>query len=315
MTQTARAILLMILAVFCFSTMDACAKAIAAESNTVMALWARYAGQTVLVLALVAPRLRQVARTNFPGLQLMRAVCQLTATSAFFFGLNHLGLAESTAIMDVNPVLITLAAALFLGERLGPRRLLAIGAALVGAMIIIRPGTEVFSPAAVFPLTAALAYTGFSVATRYIGGREDPWTSLLYSALLGAVILTAILPSQWQMPSPKTALLMLVLAGLGTTAQLLLIRALTLGEAAMLAPFSYAGLISATFWGIVIFGEYPDRPTVIGALVIVAAGVYVWHRETRAARAPGLASVKAAPAPETAPATAAPARGADHRPE
>ena len=297
--QTGRAILLMLMAIFCFTSMDACAKAIAAESNTVMALWARYTGQVVLVLAIVAPRLRQVARTQFPKLQVFRSICQLTATSAFFLGLNHLGLAESTAIMDVNPLLITLGAALFLGEKLGPRRLVAIGAALIGAMIIIRPGSAVFSPAALFPLTAALAYAGFSLATRYIGHREDPWTSLLYSALLGSVVLSALLPAYWDLPSLKVALLMLALAGLGTTAQLLLIRSLSLGEAAMLAPFSYAGLISATFWGIVVFGEYPDRATVIGALVIVSAGVYVWHRETRAARAPALAEVKVAPAPET----------------
>lgn len=315
MTQTARAILLMLLAIFLFSAMDACAKAIAAEANTVMALWARYTGQVVLVICIVAPRLRRVARTAFPGMQLFRSVCQLGATSAFFLGLNHLGLAESAAIMDINPVLITLGAALFLGEKLGIRRLAAIGVALIGALIIIRPGTSVFSPYALFPLTAALCYSGFSLATRFIGHREDPWTSLLYSALLGSLVLTALLPASWELPSPKVALLMLVLAGLGTTAQLLMVRALSLGEAAMLAPFAYAGLISATLWGIFAFGEYPDRATVLGALVIAGAGVYVWHRETRGPHAdPDLAEVKAAPAPEAPVLPDHPAAGqARHR--
>ena len=146
-------------------------------------------------------------------------------------------------------------------------------------MIVIRPGGDVFSAWSVLPLGAAFCYAGYSLVTRYVGRSEDPWTSLLYGALFGAVILTALVPFHWVPLSPQVAGLMLLLAGLGTGGQFLLIRAFSVGEAAMLAPFGYAGLVFATFYGIVAFGEWPDAATWIGALVIVGSGLYVWWRE------------------------------------
>ncbi|MGR3322957.1 MAG: DMT family transporter, partial [Pseudooceanicola sp.] len=184
-----RAILHMVGAMFFFTSMDATAKAISQEAGPVMALWARYAGQATLVLVL--PRLSTVVRTDFPGLQLLRSAFLMMATTCFFFGISRIGLAEATAVMDLNPVLITLGAALFLGENVGPRRIFAIGASLVGALIIIRPGSDVFSAWSLLPLGAAFCYAGYSLVTRYVGRSEDAWTSLLYAALFGAVILTA----------------------------------------------------------------------------------------------------------------------------
>ncbi|EAQ01593.1 membrane protein, putative [Pseudooceanicola batsensis HTCC2597] len=291
LSQTNRAILLMIGAIFCFTAMDAAAKAISMQSSPVMALWARYTGQMTLVLILVAPRLRSVARTEFPKLQVLRSIFLLGATASFFTGLTFLGLAETTALMDINPVLITLGAAVFLGEKLGPRRILGIAAALVGAMIIIRPGSGVFSWAAIFPLMAAVFYSAYSLATRFVGHREDPWTSLLYAALFGSVVMTGIAIFNWHTPDCTTIALMLVLSVVATLGQLFLIRALAGGEAAMLAPFAYSGLIFATLWGLLFFDEFPDFWTIVGAVVVVAAGLYVWHRETRAA--PALARAKA----------------------
>jgi drug/metabolite transporter (DMT)-like permease len=177
-------------------------------------------------------------------------------------------------------VIITLGAALFLGEKIGLRRVMGIGAAMIGALIVIRPGSEVFSPYAILPLIAAVSYSAYNITTRFVGRNEDPWTSLLYTALFGAVIMSIAVPFYWQPLDMTSALLMLVIAGFGTLSQLLLIRALSIGEAGMLAPFAYTGLIFATFWGVVVFDEYPDGWTMVGAGIIVAAGVYVWYRET-----------------------------------
>jgi drug/metabolite transporter (DMT)-like permease len=280
LSPTATAILLMIGAIFCFSIMDATAKALAPRIGTIPAVWARYAGQVLVVLILVAPRLKTVARTNYPLLQLARSIFLMFGTVFFFFSVANIGLTEATAIMNINPVIITLGAALFLGEKIGLRRALGIGAALIGALIIIRPGSDVFSPFAVLPLIAAFAYSAYNITTRFVGRNEDPWTSLLYTALFGAVIMTIAVPFYWQPLDLTSALLMVMLAGFGTLSQLLLIRALAIGEAGMLAPFAYTGLIFATVWGVVFFNEYPDGWTVVGAAVIVAAGVYVWYRET-----------------------------------
>ncbi|MGR3703498.1 MAG: DMT family transporter [Paracoccaceae bacterium] len=296
LSPTAKAILLMIGAIFCFSVMDATAKALAPRIGTIPAVWARYAGQALFVLILVAPRLRTVARTNYPWLQLARSIFLMFGTVFFFFSVANIGLTEATAIMNINPVIITLGAALFLGEKIGIRRAFGIGAALIGALIIIRPGSDVFSPYAMLPLIAAFAYSAYNITTRFVGRNEDPWTSLLYTALFGAVIMTIAVPFYWQPLDLTSALLMLVIACFGTLSQFLLIRALSIGEAGMLAPFAYTGLIFATVWGVVIFGEYPDGWTLVGAAVIVAAGVYVWHRETFGKTAPPRETVPA-PAP------------------
>ncbi|GGH26369.1 EamA-like transporter family protein [Cribrihabitans marinus] len=278
---TQRAILLMILATLCFSLMDASVKALAPKVGVLPALWVRYAGQMALVIILVLPRLTRVARTRYPVRQFLRSLLLLGATGFFFLALTRIPLTDAAALMALNPVLITLGAALFLGEALGPRRLTGIALALVGALIVIRPGAGTFQPAAILPLGAALCYSGYALLTRRLGADEDPWTSLFYTGLVGTVLLSLVAPAHWQDPGPQGWMLIASVAGFGTAAQMLLIRAFTIGEAAMLAPYAYLGLGFAAVWSAVFFAEWPDLWTVCGALVIAGAGLYVWHRETQ----------------------------------
>ncbi|WOI54843.1 DMT family transporter [Palleronia sp. LCG004] len=268
-------------AVFLFGVMDATAKTIATRSDTYMALWSRYAGQTLVVAMIVLPKGRAVLRTSYPGLQLLRSIFLLAATSFFFFGIARIGLAEATAILDLNPVLITLGAAIFLGEKFGIRRAAAVAVSLVGALIIIRPGSSVFSPAALLPLGAAICYSGYALTTRFVGRDEDVWTSLLYTALLGAILLTVALPFNWTAPDGPTILMMALIGLPAAVGQLLMIRALQVAEASAIAPFGYAGLLFASLWGWILFAEIPDRWTILGMVVIAVAGLYVWWREMR----------------------------------
>lgn len=282
MTQTKLSVLLMIGAMFMFTLMDAVAKVLTQEIGVWPTLWTRYLGQAVLVFLIVLPRLGKIVKTSFPLLQLARSVFLMCATMCFFWGISNIGLAEATAIMDISPVLITLGAVLFLGERIGIRRVIGIIGALIGAMIVIRPGSDVFSVYALFPLGAAICFSGYNIITRFVGAREDPWTSLFYTALFGAIVFSTIVPFHWQPLSTFTITLMSALSVMATLAQWLLIKALSLGEASLLAPIGYIALIFATLWGFLLFGDLPDQWTVIGALVIVASGVYVWSRERKA---------------------------------
>jgi len=284
---------LYLLAVLNMTVMDTIAKSLTQELPVVQVVWARYAGQTLLVTLLLLPRITQVVRTRHPWLQFLRSLFLLLATTLFFFAISSMELAEATALMNINPVLITLGAALFLGERIGLRRLLGILAALAGALIIIRPGSEVFSPNAFFALAGAVFYAGFALVTRFVGKGETVWTSLFYTALLGALVLSVAVVPVWQAPSGRAMLLMLAIGGVAALGQFLLIRAFMLAEASIVAPFSYAGLLFATLWGILFFDEWPDAATIFGAAIIAAAGVYVWHRETRDARARREADISA----------------------
>ncbi len=281
-TAARHGIALMIAAIFMFSLMDVAAKAISQRADTVMALWARYAGQMLIVTLIALPRLRSVVQTRYPGLQFARSLLLLMASSFAFFGIARIELGEATAVMATNPVLITLGAALFLGERLGWRRIIGVGAALCGAMIIIRPGSEVFSVDALLPFGAAVCFAAFTLLTRRVSREESAWTSLFYTAMVGGMLLSLVVPWFWVPPDTVTVAWMVFIALTGAAGQLLLIRALTVAEASTVAPFSYSSVLFATILGIVIFGEFPDALTIVGALVIVGAGLYVWRRETRA---------------------------------
>jgi len=199
----------------------------------------------------------------------------------FFLSLKYIGLAEATALADISPVLITLGAGLFLGERLGRSRLTGVAMAAVGALIVIRPGLGVFDLAAVLPLLAALSLAASVLITRHVVSREEPWAAMIFPALFGAVVASALLPFDFRPIPPADLAAFAVLGLLGTGAQFLLIRAYAQAEAAALAPFNYLDMVYASFWSITVFDHWPDGPTVFGALVIAMAGLYVWRAETK----------------------------------
>ena len=272
-------ILLMIGAIFCFASMDATAKYLMKEIGPAQTIWARYTVQAILVAVLILPKINIYGKTKYPKLQFLRSVALMMATTLFFFAFSKLGLAEASAIFNISPVLITLGAFLFLREQIGPRRVIGIFVSLLGALIIIRPGSGVFTIYALLPLGAAIFYSTYSLVTRFVGADESPWTSLFYSAIFGAICYSIYIVFHWN-PMSSNALLLTIIIGLfGTAGHICLIRALTLGEASLVAPFIYTNLLFTTIWGLVLFGNFPDFWTICGALIIVAAGVYVWTRD------------------------------------
>jgi len=279
MTAKTLPILLMIGAIFCFASMDATAKYLMKEIGPAQTIWARYTVQAILVTVLILPKINIYGKTKYPKLQFLRSVALMMATTLFFFAFSKLGLAEASAIFNISPVLITLGAFLFLREQIGPRRVIGIVVSLLGALIIIRPGSGVFTVYALLPLGAAIFYSTYSSVTRFVGADESPWKSLFYSAIFGAICYSIYIVFHWN-PMSSNALLLTIIIGLfGTAGHICLIRALTLGEASLVAPFIYTNLLFTTIWGLVLFGNFPDFWTIAGALIIVAAGVYVWARD------------------------------------
>ena len=277
------AVVLMLGAFSMLTLMDAFAKLLGQGYHPLLIVWARFAVNTLVLGAIFGRSLPRRLHTRQPALQVGRALFQMGAIVAFFFALRYIGLAQATALGDLNPVIVTLGAALFLGERLGVHRIFGIVAAFIGAMIILRPGTGMFEPAALLALLAAFSFAGAVLLTRQLRG-DSAATSQLWSALLGLVLSSLALPFLWQ-PIALSDLWIFIALGLaGSLSQFLLIRAFSLAEAGTLAPFGYSGLIFASFWGWLMFDQLPDGATILGALVIISAGLYVWSRERRAAR-------------------------------
>ena len=282
----ARGIVYMIAAMASLTLMDACAKGLGNRGYAPLQIvWARFAVNAAMVAVIYArgPGLRARLRSRQPGMQLARTLCQLGAIITFFLAIRHIGLAEATALADLNPVLVTLGAALFLGERLGPHRILGILAAFAGAMLILRPGLAVFDPAALWALATGVIFAAGVLLTRQVGD-DSTATSMLWSALVGSALSSLALPFVWTPVSAADLWLFGALGAAGSAGQWLLIRAFTEGEAGSLAPFGYTGLLFATCWGWMFFDQLPDLFTAAGAAVIAVAGIYVWMRERRAAR-------------------------------
>lgn len=295
--QNALGIVALLLSVAAFALMDAIAKLLIESYPPLLVVWARLFGNLLILLVILRGRTGAALRSRNPLLQLGRAVAQVSSLVLFFYGLRWIGLAEATAIAATGPAIITLLAALILREYLGPRRIIGVAVALAGAMIIIRPGAGVFQPAALLPLLAALTYSFGAIFTR-MARADSVQTSLLWSVGIGSVLFTLALPLFWQPIAARDLGLFVALGVLGTIGQALLIRAFSLAEASAVAPFEYSVLLWAGLWGWLLFGTLPDGWTVTGALVIVAAGLYIWWREVRLARA---SRQPAAPKPAEVP--------------
>ena len=235
----------------------------------------------------LGPRFVGALKTSLPWWHLARSVTQLGATVFFFLSLNHIGLAEATALSGIAPLLITLGAALFLGEALGLHRLIGVLGAMVGALIVIRPGSGVFTAAALLPVICAFSYAANMLLTRAVGRRESPWAAMIYASAFGMAVSSLVLSFHWQPVAPGHLWAFAGLGMLGAVAQLFIIRAYSIAEAGAMAPLGYLDMIYATAWSIAVFGDWPDLFTVLGALVIAAAGLYVWRQEARPAKPAG----------------------------
>lgn len=279
-----RGIVLMVTSIGVLSIMDVLAKDLMTRVPIYQVVWGRYAMQALVVAIFLLPKFPGVLKTAHPGMQALRSVLMFAASLFFFAGFALLGLAEAAAIFIINPLLITLGAMLFLGERVGPRRLIGVAFGFIGALIIIRPGTEVFTIYALLPLIGAALFAGYALTTRFLSHDESLWTSLLYTPLMGMVIGAVAIPFLWE-PMSAVDLGQLFLIGLvAAVAQLMMIRAFTLAQASTLAPLGYSTALFAAINGVLWFDERLDPWTVFGALVIVGAGLYVWHREWQLSR-------------------------------
>lgn len=267
-------------ATFLFVTMDSLVKTLLRDGYDLpQVVWGRYFFHVLVLLIVLAPKLKTVARTENFGLQMLRSFLMLATTSLFFAGLQFVPLAEASAMMMISPLIVTALAMPVLGEQVGPRRWAGVVIGLIGALIIIRPGSGLMQLGILFPAAAACSYAVYQISTRFLSLADPILTTLFYTAIVGAVVTSFAAPFYWTDPTPM-AWLYMVGAGLcGGIGHFALIKALTLSPVSVIAPYSYMNLIWATAFGFIIFAELPDTWTVAGAAIITASGLYVYHRE------------------------------------
>ncbi|NNE80039.1 MAG: DMT family transporter [Silicimonas sp.] len=288
MEQSNRAgIVLMIATTFVFAMQDGISRHLAETYNTFMVVMIRYwffAGFVVVLAMRQKGGLRGVAATSQPVLQALRGLMLAGEICVAVYGFTLLGLVESHAIFATYPLIIAALAGPVLKERAGWRRWLAILAGFVGMLIILRPGTAVFEPVAVIPLVSALMFALYGLMTRYAAHTDDAMTSFFWTGIMGALALTLVGLPSWEAMSSRDWGWMLALCVTGVLGHWLLIRCYAVAEASAVQPFSYFHLVFAALIGLTIFGEALQTNVVVGALVIVGAGVFALWRAHLAAR-------------------------------
>jgi len=273
--------LLISIAVILFAVMDTISKYLTRDYPVTNVLWARYLFHTLLVIAVIAPRHGTVlVRTNRLGLQMVRGSMLAGASLLFVTAIKYMPLAEATAIQFISPLLVTLLAVIFLKEKVDLSRWLAILAGFSGVLIIIRPGSGIFTWASLLPLGTAILFASYQVLTRHFAGRESPYTLIFYPGIVGMLLLSPTLPFAWTAPQSLSHLTLLAIAGIiGGSSHLILIRAYELAPASRLAPFSYTQLIWVTLAGYVVFGNFPDALSLAGIAILMASGTYIATRQ------------------------------------
>src|SRR5436305_1439238 len=223
-----------------------------------------------------------------PEVQIGRSLLMLVSNMIFVVAISRVPLATASAIGFTSPLIVTALSVPLLHESVGIRRWSAVVVGFAGALLVIRPGAGLHDPAVLLLLLSSAAYALYQIATRWLGLYDDAAVGIVFSALLGSLVMTAVLPFVFVMPQSTLDFLLFCSLGLlGGAGHYLVIRAFQYGPAAVIAPLGYVELIGTTILGYAIFGNFPDAWTWLGAAIIIASGVYIAFRERRRRAAAG----------------------------
>ncbi|MEM7439452.1 MAG: DMT family transporter [Pseudomonadota bacterium] len=282
-----RGIAVMCFTMFIFAAQDGLSRYLAEEYNVFMIVMIRYWFFLAFVVSISRIRngsVTAVAQTRQPLFQLMRGMLLAVEILVTVISFTLLGLVEAHAIFAIYPLIVTVLSGPILGERVGWRRWLAVGVGAIGMLIILQPGVSVFSPYALVPVLGAFLFALYNLSNRYAARQDSSATSFFWTGLGGFVLMTAIGPFFWQPMAGADWVVMAVLCVTGATGHFLLIKAYEFAEASAVQPFAFFQLVFAAAIGVTIWGEDLPLTTIIGAGVIVAAGVFTALRERAAAR-------------------------------
>ena len=269
-------------AIFLISVVDTVCKVFTKDLHSIQLVWGYFVGinLTLWVFFLFkGEKFSNLRRTERPLLQIIRPAFLVCSISSLFIGLTYLPIAEATVIGFVAPLFITALSVPILKESVDIHRWGAVAIGLVGVIIIIRPGGDLWHLASVMPLLGALFFALFQIITRLLAATERTHTTLFCTGLGGLAWSSLIVPFVWVTPSITHIFVFLSTGAMGAMAHLCMISAFDRAEASLLAPYNYTKLIWVSVLGYLIFNDVPSLDMWIGAIIIVSAGFYVLYRE------------------------------------
>ncbi|MBN8994237.1 MAG: DMT family transporter [Rhizobiales bacterium] len=275
----------MLLAVFIFSTNDVLGKWLAGTYGAPQILLMRSAvAMAILVVIFSRIGFAPVFTMERPGLQIVRAFLGAAETGVFYAAVRYLPLADAMTFYLAGPIYVTILAALFLRERVGWRRWSAVIAGFVGVVIALGPTAGSFGWATLIPLGGSIVYAVFLTVTRSLRGTSD--TVMAFWQIAASLVLGGIAaPFTWTPATHAFDFLLLGLLGVGALVAIVGInRSLKLAPASVVVPYQYTMIIWAGLFGYFVFGDVPRWQTILGAAIIIAAGLFIFFREQKLAR-------------------------------
>lgn len=287
--DTTLGIWLMIATSIVFAAQDGLSRHLAGEYNVLMVVMIRYWFFAAFVIAIARRQsgsIRTAARTRQPLVQAFRGLLLAGEICVMVWAFTLLGLVESHAVFACYPLLVAALSGPVLGEQVGWRRWMAIGVGFVGVMIILQPGVTVFQIEALVPLLSATMFALYALLTRYVARQDAAATSFFWTGTVGAVAMTLVGVTHWEpMTGPDWGLMALLCVS-GAAGHWLLIKCYEVAEASAVQPFAYLQLVFATLIGVTVFNEVLEPHVVLGAAVVVGAGLFtLWRERVRNARA------------------------------
>ena len=283
--NTRNGLWLMVLTTVIFSSQDGITKHLAGEYPVAMVVMLRFwffGLAAVVIASRRAGGIRAAVATRHPWLQAFRGVVVAVQICLSGYAFAQLGLIQTHAVMVCGPLMIAALSGPVLGEHVGWRRWLAIGVGGIGVLIILWPDATVFTPLSLLPLAAALLWSLYVLATRFVSREDSASVSFVWTGVGAAVVMT--LPGLWVwVPmTPGDWAWMLALCCTSVTGHFLLILAYDMAEASALQPLTYLQLVFISFFGVYLFDEALQRHVIVGAVIVVAAGLFtLWRQQVR----------------------------------
>ena len=260
--------------------MDGFAKYLSAELPVLQITWARYFFTVAFTLPIMFFFFREnLVWTDKPKLQFIRGLILLTANICFFYAISVISLAKALTLAFVAPLIVTAFSPIFLGEKVGFRRWSAVIIGFIGSLVVIRPGFVEINLASIAALGTGIMYGFYLIITRKLSTSDNPLLTLLLTGVVGAVIISCVMPFVWIKPTINQWSMMAAIGVFACVGHLFLILSLKYADASKLAPFGYFEIITNLILGYYVFSDFPDKYTFIGLFIIVSSGLYVFKRE------------------------------------
>ena len=280
-----KAIIFSLLGWMFLPVMDGFAKYLSDDLPILQITWARY----FFTVAFVFPIMfffykKQLVWSDKPRLQIFRGLILLSANICFFYAISVISLAKALTLAFIAPLIVTAFSPILLGEKVGFRRWTAVAVGFIGSLIVIRPGFLEFNLASMAALATGFFYGFYLIITRKLSTSDNPLLTLLITGMVGALLVSLIIPFYWVKPTLNQWSLM---AGIGVFAcigHLFLILSLKYADASKLAPLGYTEIIPNVIIGYYFFSELPDNWTYLGLFIIVLSGLYISRREYHLSR-------------------------------